>query len=183
MIKNKLINLLQLLLVVVYIIFEEIVWESFAKPIYEAIQSLEILQKLKHKLEFVNSKVILFIFMLLFILVEGLGIYAGMLFVSGYVMSGVVLYISKIPIAAFTFWLFRVTEDKLMEFEWFAKTYKLFLKLIVKIKSLEFYKKTIEIIKKFKIKVRDFKEKYFSDKSIFIEKIRNLYKSIKSRAD
>ena len=128
-------SLLQLILVIIYILFEELIWEGIAKPIYEAIHALQILQKIETKLQTVNATVILGIFVVLLTIVEAFGIYAGMLFVSGQVVLGLTLYISKIPIAAFTFWLFRVTEDKLMQFGWFKWMYEWIMKAIEWLKS------------------------------------------------
>jgi len=64
-IKNKFISLLQLILVMLFIIFEELIWEGVAKPIYEAIHSLKILQKIEAKLQHINAYVILVIFVVL----------------------------------------------------------------------------------------------------------------------
>jgi len=183
-IKNKLISLLQLILVIIYILFEELIWEGIAKPIYEAIHSLKILQKVEAKLQHVNPSIILVIFVLLLATVETFGIYAGMLFVSGQVLLGLGLYLSKIPIAAFTFWLFRVTEDKLMTFEWFKWLYEQMMAAIDWLKSREMYVKTMERLKAVKehIKkvVKAFKIKYFSKESPFMTKVKNLYKTIKA---
>ena len=114
--KKRVLSLLQLILVVIYIIFEELVWEGVAKPIYELVHSLKILQGIEAKLQTVNSYVVLVLFIVLLGAVEFLGIYAGMMFISGHIFAGLSLYLTKIPIAAFTFWLFRVTEEKLMQF-------------------------------------------------------------------
>ncbi len=183
-IKNKLISLLQLILVIIYIIFEELIWEGIAKPIYEAIHSLKILQKVEAKLQHVNPSIILVIFVLLLSVVEAFGIYAGMLFVSGQVLLGLSLYLSKIPIAAFTFWLFRVTEDKLMTFGWFKWLYEKMMAAIDWLKSREMYVKTMERLKavKERIKkvVKTFKAKYFSKESPFMTKVKSLYKTIKA---
>lgn len=182
-IKHKLISLLQLLLVITYIIFEELIWEGIAKPIYEAIHGLRVLQKIETKLDTVRPSIVLFIFVVLLVIVEAAGIYAGMLFVSGQVVIGLVLYISKIPIAAFTFWLFRVTEDKLMQFRWFKWMYDQIMKAIDWLKACEMYQKTIERLVKIKegIKktIKALKEKYFAGKSPFMEKIKQLYKTLK----
>ena len=180
LIKNKLILLLQLLLVIVYIIFEELIWEGVAKPIYEAIHSLKILQKIENKLEHANASLILVIFVFLLSVVEIFGIYAGMLFVSGQVLLGLSLYIAKIPIAAFTFWLFRVTEDKLMQFGWFKWLYDKIMQGITWLKSREMYIKTMLNIKAMKEALKTFKEKYFSIESPFITKLKNLYATIKA---
>lgn len=178
-IKHRLLSLLQLILVITYIIFEELIWEGIAKPIYEAIHALKILQKIEAKLENVNPSVILVIFVVLLSIVEAFGIYAGILFVSGQVLLGLVLYISKIPIAAFTFWLFRITEDKLMQFGWFKWLYDWIMKAIDWLKSCEMYKKTMERLVQIKIGIKALKEKYFSGKSPFIEKMKQLYKTVK----
>jgi hypothetical protein len=182
-IKNKLISLLQLILVIIFIIFEELIWEGIAKPIYEAIHSLEILQKIEAKLQHINAYVILIIFVVLLATVETFGIYAGMLFVSGQVILGLSLYLTKIPIAAFTFWLFRVTEDKLMTFGWFKWVYEKIMTAIAWLKSREMYVKTMERLKMLKARikksVKSFRAKYFSKESPFMVKVKNLYKTIK----
>lgn len=178
-IKNKLITLFQLLLVIIYIIFEELIWEGIAKPIYEAIHSLKILQKLEAKLEDVNPSIILVIFVFLLATVETFGIYAGMLFVSGQILLGLGLYLSKIPIAAFTFWLFRVSEDKLMQFAWFKWLYEKIMASIAWLKSRDIYKATMVRLKTMKEKIKTWKAKYFAKESPFVLKVKNLYKSIK----
>ena len=183
-IKNKLTSLLQLILVIIYIIFEELIWEGIAKPIYETIHSLKILQKIEEKLQHVSASVILSIFVVLLFIVEAFGIYAGMLFVGGQVVLGLALYISKIPIAAFTFWLFRVTEDKLMTFTWFKWLYTKMLDAIEWLKTRGIYVKTMERLKVLKEKLKAttqvLKEKYLSKESLFTAKVKNLYKTIKS---
>jgi len=183
-IKNKFTSLLQLILVIIYIIFEELIWEGVAKPIYEAIHSLKILQKVEAKLQHVNPSIILVIFVVLLLVVEAFGIYAGMLFVSGQVLLGLGLYLSKIPIAAFTFWLFRVTEDKLMTFGWFKWLYDKMMLAIDWLKSREMYVKTMErlkLVKKgIKKSIKVFKTKYFSKESPFMTKVKSLYQTIKA---
>jgi hypothetical protein len=178
-IKNKFTSLLQLILVIIYIIFEELIWEGIAKPIYEAIHSLKILQKLEAKLQHVNPSIILVIFVLLLSVVEAFGIYAGMLFVSGQVLLGLGLYLSKIPIAAFTFWLFRVTEDKLMTFGWFKWLYDKMIAAIDWLKSREMYIKTMERLKAIKVFLKNWKKKYFAKESPFISRLKKLYQSVK----
>lgn len=184
MIKNKLIALFQLILVITFILFEELIWEGIAKPIYDAIHALKILQKVEQALQNVNPSVIVVIFVLLLGIVEAFGIYAGMLFVSGQIILGLTLYLTKIPIAAFTFWLFRVTEDKLMQFGWFKWVYEKLMGAIDWLKSRDVYIQTMERLKAVKVRLKEmskvFKEKYFSKESPFVTKIKNMYKIIKS---
>ncbi len=183
-IQNKFISLLQLILVIIFIIFEELIWEGIAKPIYEAIHSLKILQKIEVKLQDINAYIILVIFVVLLATVETFGIYAGMLFVSGQMLLGLALYISKIPIAAFTFWLFRVTEDKLMQFGWFKWLYEKMMSGIAWLKSREMYVETMVRLKRIKERLKKstkvFKAKYFAKESLFMTKVKHLYKTIKA---
>jgi len=182
-IKHRFTSLLQLILVLIYIVFEELIWEGIARPIYVFIHSLKILHKVEETLHAVNAYVLLVIFVVLLGLVESLGIYAGILFISGQALLGISLYISKIPIAAFTFWIFRITEDKLMQFGWFKWIYDWIMKGIDWLKSLEVYQSTIQRIKVTKANVKQtmkrVKEKYFAKESPFVMKIKHLYKSIK----
>jgi len=183
MLKYKLTLLLQFILVTIYIIFEELIWEGIAKPIYEFIHSLKVLQKVETILHSLNGYVILVVFVILLGIVEALGIYAGVLFVSGKMWHGMTLYLAKVPIAAFTFWIFRITEDKLMQFGWFKWMYDQIMKAIDWLKSCEMYIKTMDrlILIKTSIKkgIKSFKEKYFSKKSPFIEKMKHLYSTVK----
>jgi len=181
--KHKFITLLQLILVIVYIIFEEIIWEGVAHPIYKYVHSLKILQKVEEKLHAVNAYVILILFMVMLASVEALGLYAGYLFVSGNVAIGLSIYLTKIPIAAFTFWMFRVTEDKLMQFGWFKWLYERIMAFIDWLKSLEIYQSTMQKLKVTKERIKQFfraiKEKYFSKESAFVTRMKRLYNSIK----
>ena len=174
---------MQLLLVLVFIVFEELIWEGIAKPIYEWVHSLHMLQKVEVWLQKVNATVILVIFVVMLALVEILGIYAGVLLVSGQVLLGLMLYISKIPIAAFTFWMFRVTESKLMQFGWFKWLYEKIMHIIEWLKSLEIYQSTMKRLKATKEKVKQWlktvKAAYFAKESPFVTRLKRLYSSIK----
>ena len=178
-VKQKLITLVQLLFVLIFIVFEEIIWEGIAKPFYTWVHSLEALEKIEAWLQKVNATAILVIFVLMLVFVELLGIYAGVLFVSGKLLLGITIYASKIPIAAFTFWMFRVTEEKLMQFGWFRWIYEKTMIAIDWLKSLEIYQNTMKRLKKTKEHFRVFKRKYFSQDSPFIAKMKKLYSGIK----
>ncbi len=182
-IKNKLISLIQLILVVMYILFEELIWEGIAKPIYEAIHALKLLQTIETKLQDVNARVILALFVVLLVVVEALGIYAGMLFVSGQMVLGVLLYVAKIPVAAFTFWLFRVTEEKLMRFGWFKWLYEKVMAAIEWLKRQDIYQKTMQQIQHLKAHLKAWvsrlKSAYFSQESPFVASVKRLYVQVK----
>jgi len=123
------------ILVTVYIVLEELVWENIAEPIYTFIHGLAILQKAEAFIDRLDRHVLLVAFLALFIQVELLGIFALKLIGTGKVIAGTALYAGKIPVAAFTFWLFRVAKEKLMTFGWFKQAYDLVISIIEKIKS------------------------------------------------
>ena len=131
-----------------------------------------------------NASVVLVIFVLLLTIVEVFGIYAGILFVSGQMAWGLALYIAKIPVAGFTFWLFRVTEDKLMEFAWFKKLYLWILRGIAWLKATEVYISTLrnigEVKERIKSFYRAFKAKYFAEESAFMRRVKALYQAFKN---
>ncbi len=183
-IKNKVISLLQLILVLIYILFEELVWEGIARPVYNYVHSLEVLQKVERLLHNLNAYIILVIFVLLLATVQALGLYSGLLFVSGQVVLGLSFYLFKIPIAAFTFWMFRITEDKLMQFAWFKWLYMKMIDAIAWLKSREIYVKTMahlgKIKKSVKMYIAGLKEKYFVRESPFMAKVKGLYQAVKS---
>lgn len=177
------IMLVQLVLVVVFIVFEEIIWEGLAKPIYVFIHELHVLQSLQAKLQSTNRYIVLFLFVVLLVGVEVAGVTAGVMAVKGMVLSAMLLYALKIPIAAFTFWLFRATEKKLLSFGWFKWTYEKVVSLFDWIKSREIYQSTIKISKGLKVRakelMRQLKVKYLSGDKRLSERFKRLYYRIK----
>lgn len=84
------------ILVTVYIVLEELVWENIAEPIYSFIHGLSILQKAEALIQGLNRHVLLALFLGLFIQVELLGLFALKLVGTGKVIAGTVLYAAKI---------------------------------------------------------------------------------------
>ncbi len=175
--------LVQLALVVIFIVFEEIIWESFAKPIYIFIHELHVLQKLQARLQSINRYVILVLFVVLLIGVEIAGVTAGVMAVNGMVISAMLLYALKIPIAAFTFWLFRATEGKLLSFAWFKYLYEKVLAFFAWIKSREIYQSTVKIMKELKgnLKsfIKNFKRHHLTGDNTLSKRFKRLYRFVK----
>jgi hypothetical protein len=144
------------ILVTVYIVLEELVWENIAEPIYRFIHSLAILQKPEEFIRKLDRHVLLVMFLVLFVQVELLGLFALQLIGTGKVAAGTMLYAGKIPVAAFTFWLFRISKEKLMTFGWFKKSYELILSIIEKIKVSAIYQRIAAKLKRIKawLKIR-----------------------------
>jgi hypothetical protein len=162
---KKILNIFLIVLVFIYIIFEELVWEKLAKPILNFISNLSLLKDFTPKILALNSYFILIFFISIFVIVELIGVYAGILFISGHIFSAVFIYILKIPVAAFIFWFFNITKERLLEFKWFNFIYNKLIIMIEKIKNSSSY---ILI-----------KENIFSTRSKLKKKIMSIYRLLK----
>ena len=183
-IAQRLLLVFQFILVFLFILFEEIIWEGIAKPIYNTIESWHVTQKLEQRLLKTNRYILLLLFTVILLGVEGAGIVAGVLFVQGKILLGLLLYVTKIPIAAFTFWLFKVSKEKLLSFTWFKWLYTKIMNGLDWLKDLEIYKSTIEMMLNFKEKIKKnwntIKERYFSKDSSFTEELKSFYAYMKN---
>ena len=121
---KKLTDLILAFWVLLYVIFEELVWDLVAKPIYDCLRGLKILHAIEVKVLTLTPLTLLIVFLVLFVQVESLGILALSLMAQGNPIMGITLYVAKLPIAAITFWLFRVSKDILMTFAWFKYSYE-----------------------------------------------------------
>ena len=181
---QRLLLVIQFILVFLFILFEEIIWEGIAQPIYKKIESLEILQKFEKHITYTNRYLTLVIFVVLLLGVEGAGVLAGLFFVQGKALLGLLLYVAKIPIAAFTFWLFKVSKIKLLSFDWFNWSYMKLMLGVAWLKSLYIYKKMVTYMFDLKLNIKErwilIKAKHFSKNSRFIEELKSVYGYIKN---
>lgn len=175
--QKKIISLILFPIILGYIIFEEIVWERFARPIQQFIRELKILQKLEAYLNTTNKILILIVFILLFVVVELLGIVAAGFFLNGKVLTGVLIYAAKLPVSALTFWVFQVTKNKLMKFEWFRSVYQFIMKVIDQITSSSIY---IEIKAKATSIKLYMKIKLASNRGVIKMRGEDIYRKLKS---
>lgn len=129
------------ILVTIYIVLEELVWENIAEPIYTFVHGLAILQKAEKIIGRLDRYVLLVLFLALFTQVELLGILSLKLMATGQVAAGTAVYAGKIPVAALTFWLFRISKEKLLTFGWFKQAYDSLMSIIEKIKSSAIYRR------------------------------------------
>jgi hypothetical protein len=169
------------ILVTVYIVLEELVWENIAEPIYTFIHSLSILQKAEAFVEKLDRHVLLVLFLSLFIQVELLGIFALKLIGTGKVIAGAALYASKIPVAAFTFWLFRISKEKLITFVLFKRAYDFVILIIEKIKLSSVYQRIEARLKLAKewLKIRLYRPRLYINRVIETLRSSKIFEKIK----
>jgi hypothetical protein len=183
-IAERLLIIVEFVLVSLFILFEEIIWEGLAKPIYDKISSFRILLRFEQIINISNRYIVLLFFVTLLLGVEGAGLLAGLFFVQGKILLGSTLYIAKIPIAGFTFWLFKVAKSKLLSFDWFNWAYKKLLIGVAWLKDTTIYKRTITTINDVKGKIelilKSIKERFSSRDSSLIDELKSLYRYIKN---
>lgn len=175
---KKILDLSLIFLVLIYIFFEELIWEKFAKPIINLFLKLELFENLVPKIQSLNAYFVLIFFVISFTFVELLGVYAGVIFVLGHIYLGIFLYLLKILMAAFIFWFFTLTKDKLIQFKWFAFVYEKLELFIEKIKNSLVY---IKIKDKTAILKQEIKKRFFVSKSRIKEKIIKIYKLLRNK--
>jgi hypothetical protein len=166
------------ILVVGYILFEELIWNIFAKPIYQYFKNLVALDSLKKTFLEMNRHLLLFTFIVILAIVEFLGFFSAFCIVNGYFFSGIIVYASKIPIAAFTFWLFELTKEKLMTFHWLKVSYQYIMNLIDKYVNSDIHVYLKTRIIRLKTQLKQLKLKYF-DKEGFLASVKKHYLAFK----
>ncbi len=177
-VKNFAVKSLESILVIGYILFEELIWDVFAKPVYQYFKKLIVFDSLKKTFLGMNRHLLLFSFIFILAIVEFLGFFSAFCIVNGYFFSGIIVYASKIPIAAFTFWLFELTKEKLMTFHWLKVSYRYIMNLIDKYVNSDIHVYLKTRIIRLKTQLKQLKLKYF-DKEGFLASVKKHYLAFK----
>ena len=176
--RKRLIHLLLTVAIFFYILFEELIWETIARPLYTYIHSLELLQKLQQRLSRFPAWVLLILFLFIFAQVEVVGLLSALMLFNGYPFIAVMLYLAKIPVAAFAFWLFRISEERLLTIKWFAKCYDFVMEKIAWIQETEIYRHIKTRAALLKEQIKQWKARYFP-KGELKRKIKRIYLQLK----
>ncbi len=160
---NKIINFFKIILIIIYIILEEIIWNLFVVKIRAFVLKFNIVQKSKEIILKQNRYVVLMIFLLPFLIAESIDIISVIALAQGFIVLGVAIYILKIVIASFSFWIFSFAKDILTSFSWFNYSYKLISRAISYLNSTTIYKLTTAKIKEIKHKLKEI----LSQKSVY----------------
>lgn len=172
--KNLVVKLVESIVVIGYILFEELIWDVFAKPIFQYFKRLAILDSLKKSFLKMNRYLVLTVFIIILAITEIMGFASGFCFVNGYIFTGLGIYALKIPIAAFTFWLFDLTKDKLMTFHWLKTTYEYIMDLVERFVSSSIHIYIKERIKIIKTRMKSLIFQYFGEDG-FIASVKTHY--------
>ncbi len=175
---NKILRILKItsevLLVLGFIFFEEIVWNLFGLPIKNWLSSLKILERIQLNIMKLDAYPTLAVFAVPLVIAEFMGIKSGAMILTGSLFWGVVLYALKVPIAGLTFWIFSFTKEKLLTIDWFETLYNLLMRLLDWTKNTKIYKSVKIKIRWAKIKIKKLSPK---NRGLSIE-IKKLYSTI-----
>ena len=166
------------ILVIGYILFEELIWNIFAKPIYQYFKSLIVIEPLKKTFLEMNRYLLLAVFIFILLIAELAGVLAGFYFIEGYIFTGILVYLLKIPVAAFTFWLFDLTKHQLMTFDWLKTVYEWIMGTIDKLLSSAIHVYIKTRIMAIRLKLKQLLRQYFGEAG-FLASVKSHYKVFK----
>jgi len=164
-------DLIAFLLISIFIILEEVVWDKFVYPVKKLIQKL-ISEKFVIWLKERTKYQALVLFLIPFIVAETMGFSVPFIMGMGFVLLGIIIYIVKIFIASISFWVFNHTKEKLLTISWFNYLYSLTIAFFNYIKNTKTYKR-------FKALIADLKEQFKIDKKGFLSYLKSKYKNYK----
>ena len=141
-------------LILTYILFEELVWERFARPVTKLVSKV-FKEKAVSIVQKSNRYVILGLFLFLLLLAEALGIAAGAIFIYGYAATGIALYLLKILFAGIAFWFLGVAKEKLFSIYVFKKSYDFVTRIKKAIENSVYYKNVKAKIAVLKTKIKE----------------------------
>lgn len=173
---KKLFDYLLFFLILLYIVFEEIVWEKIAKPLFTLLFKIPFFQDFEYRIQSLNRYVTLIIFLSFFILVELLGVYSDIVFVQREIALAIFIYLLKIPLAILILWFFDINKEKLLSFYFMDVLYEIMIKIKIKITQSKAYKTVNEKI----ISLKNSISKLFNfEGENFKDKIVNIYNKLK----
>ena len=165
---KKILFFLSSLLILIYLLLEELVWERFAQPLFRYIKYLRPFEKLEEVLAKSNKYVVLTLFTFSLIIGEGFGVLSPIIALKGYPILAIVFYGLKIVVAAFAFWVFNTQKKLLLSFAWLKFFYDKIVLFTEWIKSTEVYIKVKQLFIRLKLflkekirKIKAFWQNYF----------------------
>jgi hypothetical protein len=121
---RRLWNLLLVFVLLIYILFEELIWENTVVPIIKYISEFHFYRRF---LEYVqlraNRNTVLILFIIPFLIGEVVGVFSGILVAQLHFFSAMLLYACKIPLIVVALAILQSGKEKLLTFGWFAVCY------------------------------------------------------------
>jgi len=137
---KKIKNLFVLIIVLTYLLFEELIWDKIVVKIYNLIAKLKLYESFLDYIRLsANRYVVLIFFILPFIIGEILGIISAILIAKIHIFLAISVYALKIPIIVLAFSILKSGKEKLDSFIWFVVIYSFIERAVVKVKNSNIY--------------------------------------------
>lgn len=176
---KKAIYAIKVILVVCFILVEEIVWNKIGEPAYNIVKSLAIMDKFKIWVSDIEHRyLLLFIFLTPFIMMEVLSLVAVKAFAVGAFGLGVTLYVFKIILTVPVAIIFNSAKKTLVSF-WIIKYG---YGMLLRFKRSKVFRNVKSYLRELKADVRMFfKGILFDEKyrASFFQSLKNLRRKIK----
>jgi hypothetical protein len=168
---------MKLLVVLLFILFEEIAWKRIGEPVHNIISSLKIMNRFKLYISDIKHRYILLgIFIIPFVLMEITSIYAGASLLSGAIIMGIGLYMIKLFLTIPVVIIFNIGKDILISFWLIKYGYG----MILRFKRSNAFRSVKKFTKKLKKEWSVFKEEYLNvEDGDFVESIKKMYQVLK----
>ncbi|HZF70787.1 hypothetical protein [Sulfuricurvum sp.] len=112
------------LLIFLYMIFEELIWKSAVAPIIRFINAFHLYRRFLDYIQFQASPLsVLILFMVPFAVGEVIGTLSAILAAQLHLLSAGLLYTMKIPLIVVALGILQHGKEKLLSYRWFALCY------------------------------------------------------------
>lgn len=163
--------------VVLFLIFEEILWDRIGKPAYEKVQGLKIMDRFKGWIRNVKHRyALLGIFIIPFVAMEAAAISSTIAFGTGAIITGIGLYVIKMLMTVPVVIIFKAGKEQLVSFWVIRYSYG----VILNFKRSGTYRSVIKYLQEVKVSLNQFKANYLDGDGSFKEEMKTMYYSIKA---
>jgi hypothetical protein len=133
-------NTLLTFLILIYILFEELIWERAVVPVVGFISRFHLYCSFLEYIELRAGRfTVLILFIVPFVVGEIIGIMSGILAARLYLLSAVLLYMCKIPLIVVALAILQRGKKKLLTFDWFALCYGWVITQLEKLHQSQLY--------------------------------------------
>jgi hypothetical protein len=170
---RRILNIPFVLLIFIYILFEEFIWNTAVKPIIHYIASFHFYQRF---LDYVRLRAgrfsVLILFMIPFALGEVIGTLSAIMATKLHLYSAALLYTMKIPLIVVALGILQSGKEKLLSFGWFALCYTWVITQIDKLHASRLYQQV-------HITINQTKSRFFNRSSYIKRWTARIYRRIR----
>lgn len=177
---NKVGHFLKIILVIGFIVFEEIAWKRIGEPAYRIVSSLKIMDRFKAWIADIDHRyALLGVFIVPFLLMEGSSLLAFKAWGTGALFTGIGFYTIKLLMTAPVVIIFNAGKSRLVSF-WIIK-YS--FGAILNFKRTQTFRSVKRWTKKLKEDLVIFKNEYLdTTDGNFSESFKRLYTDLKNNS-